>query len=73
MYEISKFVILIRARKKYYNIYVYILKRKKDIKIYIRYIYIYIFYNQTISEKIAMLKFIGIRELENNQQIIHKS
>lgn len=66
MYEISKFVILIRARKKYYNIYVYILKRKKDIKIYI-----YIFYNQTISEK--MLKFIGIRELENNQQIIHKS
>lgn len=71
MYEISKFVILIRARKKYYNIYVYILKRKKDIKIYIR--YIYIFYNQTISEKIAMLKFIGIRELENNQQIIHKS
>lgn len=68
MYEISKFVILIRARKKYYNIYVYILKRKKDIKIYI-----YIFYNQTISEKIAMLKFIGIRELENNQQIIHKS
>lgn len=70
MYEISKFVILIRVRKKYYNIYVYILKRKKDIKIYI---YIYVFYNQTISEKIAMLKFIGIRELENNQQIIHKS
>lgn len=67
MYEISKFVILIRVRKKYYNIYVYILKRKKILR------YIYIFYNQTISEKIAMLKFIGIRELENNQQIIHKS
>lgn len=32
-----------------------------------------IFYNQTISEKIAMLKFIGMWELENNQQIIRKS
>lgn len=68
MYEISKFVILIRVRKKRYNIYIFFEKKKKKI---LR--YIYIFYNQTISEKIAMLKFIGMRELENNQQIIHKS
>lgn len=70
MYEISKFVILIRLRKKHYNIYIYILKKKKK-----RYqdIYMNIFYNQTISEKIAMLKFIGMWELENNQQIIRKS
>lgn len=71
MYEISKFVILIRVRKKHYNIYIYIFWKKKK-KRY-QDIYMNIFYNQTISEKIAMLKFIGMWELENNQQIIRKS
>lgn len=72
MYEISKFVILIRVRKKHYNIYIYIYFEKKKKKRY-QDIYMNIFYNQTISEKIAMLKFIGMWELENNQQIIRKS
>lgn len=39
MYEISKFVILIRVRKKRYNIYIFFEKKKeKNIKIYIHFL-----------------------------------